>query len=160
MPDSTQQHSGDDISRIVRGRKDMSGALLPILHAIQEDLGHIPADAVPVIAFELNLTRAEVHGVVSFYRDFRSERPGRHLVNVCQAESCQAMGSANLTAAAKEHLGVDFNQTTADQAFTLEAVYCLGNCACSPSVMLDGELFGRVSPERFRELIDEARQTK
>lgn len=141
------------VSRIVRELKDKPGALLPILHGIQEELGYIPEDAVPIIAGEMNITRAEVHGVITFYQDFRSEAPGRHIVRICQAESCQAAGSAALTASVKKRLGVDFHQTTADRACTLEPVYCLGNCALSPSVMVDKEVFGRVTPERFDEII-------
>jgi len=147
-----------DISKIVSDLKDKPGALIPILHGIQEELGYVPEEAVPIIASELNLTRAEVHGVVTFYHDFRSEAPGRHVVKVCQAESCQAAGSAALTAFAKKHLGVDFHQTTPDRACTLEPVYCLGNCALSPSVMVDKEVFGRVTAERFDEIIEEARK--
>jgi formate dehydrogenase subunit gamma len=143
---------------IIAGLKDKPGALLPILHEIQDDLGYIPSEAVPVIAKELNLTRAEVHGVVTFYHHFRSEAPGRHLMRVCQAESCQAMGGVALTASIKQHLGIDFHQTTPDQAFTLEPVYCLGNCALSPAMMIDGDVYGRVTVERFRQVVGEARK--
>jgi formate dehydrogenase subunit gamma len=148
----------EDISRIISPLKDKPGALLPVLHAIQDHMGYIPTDAVPIIARELNLTRADVHGVISFYHDFRSEKPGRHIVKICQAESCQAMGSVALTSAATEHLGVGFHETTKDQAFTLEPVYCLGNCALSPAVMVDGHLHGRVTNERFVEVVEEARR--
>ena len=147
------------ISKIVLELKGKPGALLPILHGIQEELGHVPEDAIPFIANELNLTRAEVHGVVTFYHDFRSEAPGRHVVKICQAESCQAAGSDALTAFAKRRLGVDFHHTTADRACTLEPVYCLGNCALSPNVMVDKEVFGRVTPERFDEIISEAKKS-
>src|SRR5262249_42758208 len=105
----------------------------------------------------LNLTRAEVHGVISFYHDFRSEAPGRKIVRICQAESCQAMGSVALTSHAKKHLGIDFHETTRDQAFTLEPVYCLGNCALSPAMMVNGELYGRVTPQRLAQVLEEAR---
>ena len=132
---------------------EIPGALLPILHAVQDRLGCIPPATVPVIAQALNLSRAEVHGVISFYHFFRTEAAGTKTVYICRAESCQAMGSAALEAHAKQTLGVDFHQTTADGAITLEPVYCLGNCACSPSVMVDGELYSRVSPERFDELV-------
>src|SRR6188474_3745821 len=115
--------SSSAISRIVRELKAKPGALMPILHGIQEELGYVPEDAVPIIASELNLTRAEVHGVVSFYHDFRSKPPGRHVVRICQAESCQAMGSVELTTFAKERLGVGFHETTKDEAFSLEPVY-------------------------------------
>jgi formate dehydrogenase subunit gamma len=151
--------SSADISKIVRELKDKPGALLPILHGLQEELGYVPEEAIPIIASEMNLTRAEVHGVVTFYHDFRSEAPGRHVVKICQAESCQAAGSDALTAFAKRRLGIDFHQTTADRACTLEPVYCLGNCALSPSVMVNKEVFGRVTSERFDEIISEAKKS-
>ena len=155
MP-STNHHDEENISRIVRALKDKPGALLPILHDIQKELGCVPLKAVPIIAQELNLSRAEVHGVISFYHDFRSKPSGRHLVKICQAESCQAMGSGPLTNHAKQSLGVDFHDTTSDQAFTLEPVFCLGNCACSPAIMVDEEVYGRVTPQRFQEILQEA----
>lgn len=151
--------SSADISKIVQDLKDKPGALLPILHGIQEVLGYVPQEAIPIIAREMNLTRAEVHGVVTFYHDFRSEAPGRHVVKICQAESCQAAGSDALTAFAKKSLGVDFHQTTADRACTLEPVYCLGNCALSPSIMVGKEVFGRVTPERFEDIVKEAQES-
>jgi formate dehydrogenase subunit gamma len=151
--------SSADISKIVRELKDKPGALLPILHGLQEELGYVPEEAIPIIASEMNLTRAEVHGVVTFYHDFRSEAPGRHVVKICQAESCQAAGSDALTAFAKRRLGIDFHQTTADRACTLEPVYCLGNCALSPNVMVNKEVFGRVTSERFDEIISEAKKS-
>jgi len=147
------------ISRIVSELKARPGALLPILHAVQEELGHVPESAIPIIASELNLTRAEVHGVVTFYHDFRSHPAGKHIVKICQAESCQAVGSARLTTHARERLDIDFHQTTADRSCTLEPVYCLGNCALSPSVMVDNEVFGRVSEQRFDEILEELRRS-
>ncbi|MCC7010322.1 MAG: formate dehydrogenase subunit gamma [Acidobacteria bacterium] len=143
----------EKILGLVADWKDEPGALLPVLHAVQHALGYVPPDAVPLIAHGLNLSRAEVHGVVSFYHYFRETPPGRHTIHLCRAESCQAMNSRALEAHAKTALGVEFHQTTADGAFTLEPVYCLGNCACSPAVMIDGELYGRVSSERFDELV-------
>jgi formate dehydrogenase subunit gamma len=151
--------SSADISKIVRELKDKPGALLPILHGLQDELGYVPEEAIPIIASEMNLSRAEVHGVVTFYHDFRSEAPGRHVVKICQAESCQAAGSDGLTAFAKRRLGIDFHQTTADRACTLEPVYCLGNCALSPNVMVNKEVFGRVTSERFDEIISEAKKS-
>ena len=148
------------VLRIARELKDKPGALMPILHGVQEELGYVPPEAVPLIADVLNLTRAEVHGVVTFYHDFRSEAPGRHIVRICQAESCQATGSGALTNHAKTHLGIDFHHTTTDKTFTLEPVYCLGNCALSPSVMIDGEVHGRVTAERFNSIIDEAQKAE
>jgi formate dehydrogenase subunit gamma len=137
--------------------KPLAGALIPILHAVQAALGYIPKDAVPVIASELNLSRAEVHGVLTFYHYFRTQPPGRHVVHMCRAEACQSVGAAALEAHAKTSLGIDFHQTTADQAISLEPVYCLGNCSLGPSIMLDHQLQGRVSPERFDELMARAR---
>jgi formate dehydrogenase subunit gamma len=130
------------------------GPLLPVLHAIQDKLGYIPPEAVPSIAHALNLSRAEVHGVMTFYHDFRSVPPGEHVVHLCRAEACQAMGARDLERHARERLGVGFGETTADGLFTLEPVYCLGNCACSPSIRINDEIHARVSPARFDELID------
>ena len=144
------------VRRILTEHKARPGPLLEVLHAIQAELGFIPAGAVPVVAEGLNLSRAEVHGVVTFYHYFRRTRPGTHTVRLCQAESCQAMGAEGLTAHARQRLGVNFHETTADGRFTLEPVYCLGNCACSPAAMIDGQLYGRVTPARFDALIAQA----
>jgi formate dehydrogenase subunit gamma len=141
------------VRRIVAEHKGRPGPLLEVLHAIQSELGFVPATAVPVVAEELNLSRAEVHGVVTFYHYFRRSRPGKHTVRLCQAESCQAMGAEALAVHARERLGVDFHETTANGQFSLEPIYCLGNCACSPAAMIDGQLYGRVTPERFDALI-------
>ena len=129
------------------------GPLLEILHAVQDELGHVPAAALPPIAAALNLSRAEVHGVVSFYHHFRGERPGPTLVQLCRAEACQSMNARALEAHATRTLGVSCGETTADGRVTLEAVYCLGNCACAPAMMVNGELHGRVTPARFDELV-------
>ena len=133
--------------------KGIAGPLIPILHAVQSALSYVPRDAVPLIAAELNLSRAEVHGVVSFYHYFRQEPAGRHVIHVCRAEACQSVGAVALERHAKKSLGVDFHQTSADGAISLEPVYCLGNCALGPSVMVDNRLQGRVSPQRFDELV-------
>jgi formate dehydrogenase subunit gamma len=133
------------------------GALLPILHAVQEAVGHVPKDAVPLIARALNLSLAEVHGVLSFYHYFRKQPGGRHVVHLCRAEACQSVGAVALEAHAKRSLGVDFHGTTTDGAVTLEPVYCLGNCALGPSIMIDDKLQGRVSVRRFDELIAKTR---
>ncbi|WP_395679466.1 formate dehydrogenase subunit gamma [Dokdonella sp.] len=135
------------------------GALLPILHAVQDALGWIPPAALPVVAHGLNLTRAEVHGVASFYPDFRSTRPGRHIVRLCRAEACQALGARALEAHARHSLGIDFHQTTADGAITLEPVYCLGNCGCGPSLLVDAdELHARVTADAFDALVRRMRE--
>jgi formate dehydrogenase subunit gamma len=135
----------------------LPGALLPILHAVQEAVGYVPKDAVPLIARALNLSLAEVHGVLSFYHYFRKQPCGKHVVHVCRAEACQAVGAVALEAHAKQSLGVDFHGTTADGMITLEPVYCLGNCALGPAVMIDDKLEGRVSPQRFDRLIASTR---
>jgi formate dehydrogenase subunit gamma len=135
----------------------MAGALMPILHAVQRELRHVPKDAVPLIARELNLSIAEVHGVVSFYHYFLQQKPGRHVVHVCRAEACQAQGSVALEAHVKSVLGVDYHGTSRDGAVTLEPVYCLGNCALGPSIMIDERLHGRVTPERFDTLLAKQR---
>jgi formate dehydrogenase subunit gamma len=137
--------------------KALPGALLPILHAVQAELGLVPKDAVPVIARQLNLSIADVHGVVSFYHYFRQHRGGRHVVHLCRAEACQALGAVALEAHAKRSLGIDFHGTTADGAISLEPVYCLGNCALGPSLMIDDQLQGRVSTQRFDALMAHAR---
>ena len=140
-------------------QRDRPGPLLPILHAVQDALGFIPDGAVPLIAHELNLTRAEVHGVVSFYHFFRRTAPGRHVVYICRAEACQARGARALEAYAKQSLGIDFHETTADGAVSLEPVYCLGNCGCGPSVLVDkDDLHANVTPHTFDELVARARE--
>jgi formate dehydrogenase subunit gamma len=143
------------IADIVGRLKDTPGALLPILHAIQAALGYVPPAAVPTIADGLNLSRADVHGVISFYHYFRSTPPGRHTIHLCRAEACQAMNQRAVEQHAKHRLGVDFHQTTVDGVFTFEPVYCLGNCALGPSMLVDGELYGRVTPERFDAIANE-----
>jgi formate dehydrogenase subunit gamma len=140
------------VDEIVVGLAGKPGALMPVLHAVQERLGYIPAEAVPAIARGLNLSRAEVHGVISFYHDFHTHRPGRTVIRVCRAESCQAMGAVALAAHIQARLGLDFGQTSANGEFTLEPVYCLGNCACSPAIVVGDHLYGRVNPERFDEI--------
>ena len=137
--------------------KELPGALLPILHAVQEALTFVPKDAIPLIARELNLSMAEVHGVVTFYHYFMQERPGRSVVHLCRAEACQALGSVALEAHVKSRLGVGYHGTTSDGAVTLEPVYCLGNCALGPSMMIDQQLHGRVTPERFDALLASGR---
>src|SRR5580692_8141401 len=152
-PSSLSTEEQAAVLRACADGREQPGALLPILHAVQDALGFVPPDAVPLIAHELNLARAEVHGVVSFYHYFRTERGGRHVVHVCRAEACQSLGAAALEAHAKKSLGVDYHGTSADGAVTLEPVFCLGNCALGPSLMIDDELQGRVSAERFDELM-------
>jgi len=137
--------------------KGKPGALLVVLHGVQDELGYIPPEAVPLIAKELNLSRAEVHGVISFYHYFRESPPGRRTIHICRAESCQSKNGSELEKYAKKKLGIDYHETSPDGAFSLEPVYCLGNCACSPAVMVNKEVFGRVTPERFDEIVSEMR---
>jgi formate dehydrogenase subunit gamma len=146
------------LRQIVAGFREMPGAMLPLLHAIQGHLGWVPAWAVPLIADGLNVSRAEVQGVRDFYHDFRRSPPGRHLVQICRAESCQARGSAAIEARAREVLGIGYRETTPDGALTLLPVYCLGNCACSPAVRVDDEILGRMDPEGFAELVRTLRE--
>jgi formate dehydrogenase subunit gamma len=133
------------------------GATLPILHALQEEFGCVPEAAVPLIADALNLSRAEVHGVVTFYHDFRANPPGRHVLKLCRAEACQAMGADRLAASARAKFGVGWGETTADGRLTLDPVYCLGLCATAPSAMIDGRPVGRLSEGRLAALIEAAR---
>ena len=139
---------------LARG-KARHGPLLEVLHAIQERLGFVPSAAIAVIADGLNLSRAEVHGVVTFYHYFREQPAGRHVVQLCRAEACQAMGANKLAQHAKRRLGADFHATSADGAVTLEAVYCLGNCARAPAMMVDGELYGCVTAQGFDAVVRE-----
>lgn len=140
---------------IASGLRDLRGALMPILHAVQEDLGYIDAADISVIADVLNLPEAEVHGVVTFYKDFRRSPAGRHVVRICRAEACQATGASDLVAHAEQRLGVAVGNTTADGAVTLEEVFCFGNCALSPAVEVDGRLRGRVSGAALDSLLGE-----
>jgi len=133
------------------------GATLPILHALQVVFGYIPAEAVPMIAETLNLTRAEVHGVVSFYHDFRRELPGRHVLRLCRAEACQSLGADALADHVCKRLGVGWHETTGDGAVTLEPVFCLGLCAVGPSALLDGNPMGRLDNGRIDAALDRAR---
>ncbi|MGD8809579.1 MAG: formate dehydrogenase subunit gamma [Gammaproteobacteria bacterium] len=145
---------GRRIRAIVSGLADLPGALLPILHAIQKEFGYVPPESVEIVADTLNLSRAEVHGVITFYHFFRTSPPGERILFICRAEACQSMGAPALEDYARRKLGVDFHGTTQDGRFTLEPVYCLGNCACSPAVMIDDEVFGRVTPERLDEILE------
>ncbi|HEX4002996.1 MAG TPA: formate dehydrogenase subunit gamma [Candidatus Acidoferrales bacterium] len=142
----------------IRELQDLPGALLPILHALQDEFGYVDKAAVPLIADALNLSHAEVHGVISFYHDFRHSPPGKHVLKMCRAESCQSMGCESTIRHVEKRLGVRLGETTGDRSFTVDAVYCLGNCALSPAVMLDGKLYGRVSREVADFLIDSAQR--
>lgn len=151
---STSESFERQVNAIVDGLQAFEGRLLPVLHAVQAEFGYIPPGAVPCIAKRLNLSRAEVHGVISFYHDFRNEPAGVHTVQICRAEACQAMGSRQLEAHAKSSLGIGFGETTDDGLITLEPVYCLGNCACAPSVRIGDHVHARVDIQRFDTLIN------
>jgi formate dehydrogenase subunit gamma len=144
------------IDALIAKHQQIPGALLPLLHAIQDEVGYVPESSYKPIAKALNLSVAEVHGVVTFYHHFRTHKPGRHTLQICRAESCQAMGSVALEAHAKQCLNIDYHQTTKDDAISLEPVYCLGNCALSPAVMMDDEIYGRVSAADLDALVAEA----
>ena len=146
------------INTIIARLANQPGPLLLVLHAIQEELGYIPEDALPQVAEGLNLSRAEVHGVMTFYHYFRHSPPGRHVMRICRAESCQAVNGAALEALAQQSLAIKYHETSSDGAVTLEPVYCLGACACSPALMLDGELHGRVTPARLEQLLAACRE--
>jgi formate dehydrogenase subunit gamma len=145
------------VEAAIESQRGRVGPLLPVLHAIQDTLGYIPPDAVPMIARAMNLSRAEVQGVISFYHDFHSSPPGEHTVHLCRAEACQAMGARELEQHAQQRLGIGFGETTADGLFTLEPVYCLGNCACSPSIRINDEIYAEISAARFDALIEALR---
>ena len=142
---------------IAREMANIAGALLPILHRLQDTWGYVPPESVAVLAKVLRLSRAEVHGVISFYHHFRTTPPGRRTLYVCRSEACQAVGGAGIEEHAQKVLGIDWHGTTADQQFSLEPIYCLGNCACAPTVMLDEQVVGRVTPDSLDELLDSAR---
>ena len=156
--DSAAPCSSVDAARGVLARRmDEPGALLPILHDLQDVLGHIPAEAVPEIAGALNLSRAEVHGVLTYYHHFRSEPAGRHVIRICRAEACQSMGAEALAARVQAALQIGWGDTSADCAVTLEPVYCLGLCATAPALLLDDEPVGRLDGGRLAALLDELR---
>jgi len=146
------------VTERIQALQHLPGALLPILHALQEEFGYIDDAMIPLIAEGLNISHAEVHGVISFYHDFRRAPAGRHVLQICRAESCQSMGCNSLIAHVEKNLGVKLGETTADGNITLRPVYCLGNCALSPAVMLDGQPYGRVSAAVADSLIENARR--
>jgi formate dehydrogenase subunit gamma len=155
------KHQHWDVDRAqsrIQELEHLPGALLPILHALQDEFGYVDKAAIPLIAGALNLSHAEVHGVLSFYHDFRRSPAGRHVLQMCRAEACQSMGCENVIRHVEDRLGVKLGETTEDSSFTVEPVFCLGNCALSPAVMLDGKLYGRVSSDVADFLIDDAKR--
>ncbi len=143
------------VSAAVRKYAHVPGGLMPLLHEIQAGLGYIPRESVGKIARGMGLSRAEVHGVISFYHDFREQPRGRTTIQLCRAEACQAVGSRQLEAHARQRLGIDYGGTTPDGRFSLDRVYCLGNCACGPSVRIGDDVFARVDADRFDRLLEE-----
>ena len=141
------------VEEILFAHKDMEGALLPILHAVQAEFGHVPEAALPVIAEALVITKAEAAGVMSFYHDFREKPAGRHVLKLCRAESCKSVGGDALAARAQEALGLDWHETSKDGAVTLEPIFCLGLCACGPAALVDGKLVGRLDAAKLDAII-------
>ena len=158
-PMSTGESSATCASRvreIAAAHRAQRGALLPILHAVQEALGCVPPEAIPVLADELNLSRADVHGVVTFYHDFRSEPAGRTVVRICRGEACQAVGAERLVSHLRDSCGMSLGQTSPDGSLTVEQVFCLGNCALGPAAQVNGRLAGRLDEARLSSIVDEA----
>jgi formate dehydrogenase subunit gamma len=150
--------SAERAAEIIAAHRHHDGPTLIVLHALQDAFGHVPELAIPMIAEALNLSRAEVHGVVTFYHDFRREPAGRHVLKLCRAEACQAAGGDALAARAESRLGIPLGDTTPDGQVTLEPVYCLGLCATAPSAMLDGRVVGRLDADRLDALVAEAQR--
>lgn len=146
----------EEIRAIVAPLASLEGPLLPMLHALQDAYRHVPQAAVAVLADVLNLSRAEIHGVISFYHDFKDAPAGRHVLKICRAEACQSMGGHALAETTLRKLGLDWHQTTSNGAVTIEPVYCLGMCACAPAAMLDDRVIGRLNEARMDRLLREA----
>jgi formate dehydrogenase subunit gamma len=157
MNGNGQSWDADRALARIRELEHLPGALLPILHALQDEFGYIDKAAIEPVAEALNISHAEVHGVITFYHDFRRTPPGRHILRMCRAEACQSMGCEGMIRHVEDRLGVKLGETAEDGSFTLEPVFCLGNCALSPAIMLDGKLFGRVSSQVADFLIDDVR---
>ncbi len=147
-------------AQVIEEFQHLEGAAMPILHAVQETFGYVPDPVIPMIAERLNLSRAEVYGVVTFYHDFRREPPGRHVVKLCAAEACQSMGAKALTAHAEERFGISMGETSEDGSVTLEPIYCLGLCACAPAALVDGRLMGRLNEDAIDELAESIRNER
>lgn len=160
QPSGTQTTIVDVAARtasVVAANRHLEGPLLPILHGVQAEFGFVPQGSLSVIAEALNLSNAEVHGVASFYHDYRTQPAGRHVLKLCRAEACQSMGSEALASRLQQLLGIGFGETSTDGAVTLEAVYCLGLCACAPAAMVDGAVIGRLDADGLNEIVAEVR---
>jgi len=155
-PGTGSRWDAAEARRIIESYRGLDGALMPMLHALQDRFGYVDDAAVPDLADVLNLSRAEVHGVITFYHDFRRTPPARHALHLCRAEACQAVGARALEAHVKQKLGIDYHHETADGRWSLGAIYCLGNCACGPSALIDGETYGRLDAEKLDALMREA----
>ncbi len=158
IPSTVERWDAALAADIIAAHAGMEGAALPILHALQDEFGCVPKQSEPMIADALNLSRAEVHGVISFYHDFRRAPPGRHVLKLCRAESCQSNGGVDMADRLLARLGLDWGGTTADRSLTVEAVYCLGLCACSPAALLDGEPVARLDDAKLETMAAEARR--
>jgi len=152
VSENDKQDLQKSLLKIIDGLKEKPGALLPILHDIQSSFGYVPEESISIIASTLNISRADVHGVISFYHHFRRTKSGTYVIQVCRAESCQAMGSVGLEKQIKKLLEIDYHETTEDGRFSLEPVYCLGNCACSPSIAVSDEVYGDMDLEKLNRL--------
>jgi formate dehydrogenase subunit gamma len=157
----TTQHASTEIAKrttaVIQELKGLEGSLLPILHGIQDEFGYVPGESLPVIAEALNVSKAEVHGVVTFYHDYRNHPAGRHVLKICRAEACQSMGGDGIAAQIQRLLGIGFHETAKDGSVTLEPVYCLGLCACAPAAMLDGEVIGRLDADGLDAIVEAVR---
>jgi len=157
QPSGTRTEIAETTTAMVNEMAGLEGPLLPILHGLQAEFGHLPEEALKLVADRLNISRAEIHGVASFYHDFREAPAGRHVVKLCRAEACQAMGGEAVAAHAAAALGVEPGETTGDGAVTLENVYCLGLCACGPAAMVDGKVVASVTHEKIDAILAECR---
>lgn len=151
------QISDREIQQAIAPHAELPGAMLPVLHAIQDRFGYIPSNAIDLVASALRVSKAEVEGIISFYHHYRREPAGAHVVQVCRAEACQARGARELETHLKASLGIGYHQTTPDNEITLEPVYCLGNCACGPNLLVDDQVKARMSPDKADQLIESLR---
>jgi formate dehydrogenase subunit gamma len=155
-PGDQSAWDAEEARRIIESLRGLDGALIPMLHALQGRFGYVDDAAVPDLADVLNLSRAEVHGVITFYHEFRRSPPARHALHLCRAEACQSVGARALESHVKRKLGIDYHHDTPDGRWSLGAIYCLGNCACGPSALIDGATFGRLTAEKLDQLMREA----